>query len=54
MTLLVAETPPDKFVSIPIARVQFRDETFTLTDYVPPAWTAIVTSREARASNARS
>lgn len=35
-SLLVTQTPPDKYVSIPLARVAFADEAFSLTDFVPP------------------
>jgi type VI secretion system protein ImpJ len=35
-SLLIAETPPDRYVSIPLARVEYRDEAFVLTDYIPP------------------
>jgi type VI secretion system protein ImpJ len=37
LRLLVADTPPKKFVGLPVARVYCRDETFTLTDFIPPA-----------------
>lgn len=36
MTLLLGESPPEKFVSFPIAEVRFQDETFALTDFLPP------------------
>lgn len=35
-SLLVTQTPPDKYVSFPLARVSFADESFTLTKFVPP------------------
>jgi len=34
--LLVTETPPQKYVSFPLARVQNKNETFALTDFIPP------------------
>lgn len=34
--LIVADTPPDKYVSMPVAHVAYRDEAFVLTDYIPP------------------
>ena len=34
--LLVTQTPPDKYVSFPLARVAFADESFALADFVPP------------------
>jgi type VI secretion system protein ImpJ len=37
MALLLGESPPEKFVSFPIAEVRFVDETFSLTDFIPPA-----------------
>lgn len=36
LILLAGDTPPPKYVSIPIARVRFEDEAFVLTDYIPP------------------
>ncbi|MEW5930713.1 MAG: type VI secretion system baseplate subunit TssK [Gemmatimonadota bacterium] len=36
VSLLVTQTPPDKYVSFPLARVSFNDETFARTDFVPP------------------
>ena len=29
--------PPKKYVALPLARVYCRDETYTLTDFIPPA-----------------
>src|SRR5438270_2173228 len=40
LRLLVADAPPKKYVALPVARVYCRDETYTLTDLVPPALTA--------------
>jgi type VI secretion system protein ImpJ len=36
ISLIVGDTPPDKFVSIPLARVTYRDERYALADFVPP------------------
>jgi type VI secretion system protein ImpJ len=36
LLLLAGDTPPDKYVSIPLARVSYRDERFALTEFVPP------------------
>ncbi|MBM4440927.1 MAG: type VI secretion system baseplate subunit TssK [Candidatus Rokubacteria bacterium] len=36
LSLLVTETPPQKYVSFPLARVAYRNETFGATDFVPP------------------
>jgi type VI secretion system protein ImpJ len=36
LTLLVTETPPQKYVSFPLARIAYRNETFALTDFEPP------------------
>ena len=36
LRLLVADEVPKKFISLPLARVHHRDESFALTDYVPP------------------
>ncbi len=37
MTLIAGETPPEKFVSFPVAEVRFQDETFSLTDFYAPS-----------------
>ncbi|TMK23640.1 MAG: hypothetical protein E6G62_11455 [Actinobacteria bacterium] len=37
LRLLVADSPPKKYVGLPVARVYCRDETFTLTDFIPPS-----------------
>ncbi|MEO5930849.1 MAG: type VI secretion system baseplate subunit TssK [Candidatus Kapaibacterium sp.] len=34
--LLVAEAPPSRYVTFPIAKVSFDNEQFLLTDYIPP------------------
>lgn len=34
--LLVAEAPPSRYVTFPIAKVSFDNEQFILTDYIPP------------------
>jgi type VI secretion system protein ImpJ len=36
LSLLVTERPPRKYVSFPIAKVVYKDESFVLTDYIPP------------------
>lgn len=36
LTLLVAAVPPDKYVSLPLARLGFRDGAFVAAAYVPP------------------
>ncbi len=36
LMLHVGETPPPKFVSFPIAEVHFRNESFELTEFLPP------------------
>ena len=38
LSLLVTDSPPKKYVSLPLARVFYRDETFTLTDFIPPVF----------------
>lgn len=37
LRLRLEDEVPKKFVSIPLARLRYRDETFTLTRYVPPS-----------------
>ncbi len=37
LSLLVTETPPKKYVSIPLAGVTYQNETFSLTDFIPPS-----------------
>jgi type VI secretion system protein ImpJ len=39
LRLIVADAPPKKYVALPVARVYCRDETYTLTDFIPPALT---------------
>jgi type VI secretion system protein ImpJ len=36
---LVTETPPPKYVSLPLVRVQYQNETFALTDFLAPTFT---------------
>lgn len=36
VSLIIDETPPDKYTSFPLAQVAYRDEAFSLTHYVPP------------------
>jgi type VI secretion system protein ImpJ len=36
LRLLLQEEPPQKYVSLPLGRVAYSNEAFTLTDYVPP------------------
>lgn len=36
LSLEVGERPSRKFVSFPLARVEYRDDAFTRTDYIPP------------------
>ncbi|SMH63021.1 type VI secretion system baseplate subunit TssK [Azospirillum agricola] len=49
LSLLVGEEVPGKFVALPIARVVYRDESFQLTDYVPPIFAAAADSPLAEA-----
>lgn len=37
-SLIVAETAPEKFTSIPLARITFQEETFSLGKFIPPAF----------------
>lgn len=36
LTLLLSDEPPAKYVSLPLARVQYRDETYSTTEFSPP------------------
>ncbi len=36
LTLVASETAPQQCDSFPLAKVQFKDEVFSLTDYIPP------------------
>ncbi|MCB1033815.1 MAG: type VI secretion system baseplate subunit TssK [Acidobacteria bacterium] len=36
LRLLLAEKPPEKYSSFPLARVSYRNEAFGMTDFVPP------------------
>jgi type VI secretion system protein ImpJ len=35
-SLIIADAPPDKYVSIPLAEVVYRDEAFVPTEFIPP------------------
>jgi type VI secretion system protein ImpJ len=36
LVLVAEDIPPSKYVSFPLAKVQFKDDAFSLTDYIPP------------------
>ena len=36
LSLLVADTPPQKYISFPLAEVAYSNETFVLTEFLPP------------------
>ncbi len=36
LSLLVTDNPPQKYVSFPLAQVSYSNESFSLTDYIPP------------------
>lgn len=36
VSLIVGETPPEKYVSFPLARIAYANETFEQADFVPP------------------
>jgi type VI secretion system protein ImpJ len=38
-SLIIADAPPDKYASIPLAEVEYRDEAFVATEYIPPLLT---------------
>ncbi len=35
-TLVVGDSAPEKYTSFPLARIQFQEEAYSLTDFVPP------------------
>ena len=37
ISILIGETPPQKYIAFPIAKVSYINETISLSDYVPPA-----------------
>lgn len=37
LSLIIAETAPQKFVSFPLAKVSYANESFSAEDYIPPA-----------------
>jgi len=39
LSLLVTDTPPQKYSTFPLAKVAYKNETFTMTDYIPPTLT---------------
>ena len=36
VSLMLTDTPPQKYVSLPLAQVSYRNETYQTTDYLPP------------------
>jgi len=36
LQLLVAETPPSKYVTIPLCQIEYRNDVFALTSFIPP------------------
>jgi type VI secretion system protein ImpJ len=44
VSLLVTDTPPQKYTTIPLVKVAFENETFSLTDYIAPMLSVPVTS----------
>jgi type VI secretion system protein ImpJ len=44
LTLMAGEKPPAKYVSMPIARVRFKDEAYSFADYVAPTMTVPLVS----------
>jgi type VI secretion system protein ImpJ len=42
--LLTGETPPQKYCSFPLAQISYQNETFALTEYVPPTLAVAVKS----------
>ncbi|OQY58007.1 MAG: hypothetical protein B6245_14035 [Desulfobacteraceae bacterium 4572_88] len=44
VSLLVTETPPQKYSAFPLVKVAYQNETFTLTDFVAPTLTVPVKS----------
>ena len=44
INLLVTDTPPQKYTTVPLAKVAFENETFSLTDYIAPMLSVPVTS----------
>lgn len=44
LTLVASETPPPQCDSFPLARIQLKDEVFSLGDYIPPATTVPLNS----------
>ena len=36
ISLLITDKPPQKYTSLPLARVSYKNETYSLTDYLPP------------------
>ncbi|MDT7687894.1 MAG: type secretion system protein ImpJ [Acidobacteriota bacterium] len=37
LSLLVTDAPPAKYITFPLVKVVYRDESFALTDFIPPA-----------------
>lgn len=45
LMLLAAEAPPPRYVSFPLARIQFKDDVFSLTEYIPPTTSVSLSSQ---------
>jgi len=39
LSLLVTDTPPQKYSTFPLVKVAYKNETFTMTEYIPPTLT---------------
>ena len=44
LSLLIADMPPQKYSSFPLLKAAYRNETFTMTDYLPPTLSASTSS----------
>ena len=44
LTLLVTDTPPEKYSTFPLAKVTHKNETYSLTDFVPPLLSVAIKS----------
>jgi len=44
LSLLVTDMPPAKYTSFPLAKIAYENETYTLTDYIPPMLTVTLQS----------
>ncbi len=52
LSLLITDTPPQKYAALPLARVSYKNETYSMTDYLAPCLTVSLKSPVGRMCSA--